>query len=87
MMAGKMSRLEKIGAELEKARVKRAEWNRRVKELERSYREEENTQIHEMVHAANLTPEQLAQLIRQVAVSMPGVAEKQQEMEEREYEE
>lgn len=50
-------KLEKIGTDLEKARKKRAEWDAKVKDLERRYREEENTEIHEMVHAANLTPE------------------------------
>ena len=42
-------KLEKIGADLEKARKKRAEWDAKVKDLERRYREEENTEIHEMV--------------------------------------
>ena len=66
-------KLEKIGADLEKARKKRAEWDAKVKDLERRYREEENTEIHEMVHAANLTPEQLAELIRKSAAFMPQV--------------
>ena len=35
-------KLEKIGADLEKARKKRAEWDAKVKDLERRYREEEN---------------------------------------------
>ena len=58
-----MTKLEKIGADLEHARVKQAEWIQRVKNLENRYREEENSVIHGMVHAANLTPEQLAQII------------------------
>ena len=33
-------------------------------ELERKYREAENTCIHDMVHAADLTPEELAVIIR-----------------------
>ena len=49
------AKLDRIGADLEKARKKRAEWDARVKDLERRYREEENSEIHEMVHAANLT--------------------------------
>ena len=56
-----------MGAKLEKARKKRAEWDARVKDLERRYREEENSEIHEMVHAANLTPDQLAELLRMFA--------------------
>ena len=54
------TKLERLGEELEKARVKYAEWGRRVKDLEERYSEEENSVIHTMVHAANLTPEQLA---------------------------
>ena len=58
------AKLDRIGADLEKARKKRAEWDARVKDLERRYREEENSEIHEMVHAANLNPEQLSELLR-----------------------
>ena len=61
------TKLEKLGAELAKARRKKAEWETRVKELERRYQQEENTEIHEMVHAANLTPEQLSQLLKRFA--------------------
>lgn len=50
------AKLDRIGADLEKARKKRAEWDAKVKDLERRYREEENSEIHEMVHAANLNP-------------------------------
>lgn len=57
-------KLDKLGAELEKARKKRTEWDNKVKELERRYREEENSEIHDMVHAANLTPDKLAELLR-----------------------
>lgn len=57
-------KLDKIGSDLKKARTKRAEWDAKVKELERRYREEENSEIHDMVHAANLTPEQLSELLR-----------------------
>ena len=53
-----MTKLEKIGADLKRARSKQAVWTQRVKELEGRYREEENSVIHTMVHAANLTPEQ-----------------------------
>ena len=45
-----MTRLEKIGADLEKARVRQKEWTTRVKNLEERYREEENAVIHDMVH-------------------------------------
>ena len=66
------SRLKRIGAELAKARDRRDEWEGRVKELERKYREAENTCIHDMVHAANLSPEQLAALIVQSRKTVPN---------------
>lgn len=58
------AKLDRIGAELEKARKKQADWTARVKDLEQRYREEENTEIHDMVHAANLTPAQLSELLQ-----------------------
>lgn len=64
------ARLDKIGSDLAKARSKRDEWDRRTKELERKYREVENTEIQEMVHAANLTPDKLAELLQLFATDM-----------------
>lgn len=60
------AKLEKLGTELAKAR-KESGMGFRVKDLERRYREEENSEIHEMVHAANLTPDQLSELLRMFA--------------------
>lgn len=68
-----MTKLERIGADLERARAKQAEWTRRAKELEARYREEENSMIHSMVHAANLTPEQLARIIELAAKGAVGL--------------
>ena len=51
------TRLARLRDELEKARKKRDDWDTRVKDLEKKYKEAENTCIHDMVHAANLTPE------------------------------
>ncbi len=42
------AKLDRLGAELAKARKKKAEWDAKVKDLERRYREEENSEIHEM---------------------------------------
>ena len=58
------AKLEKIAAEREKARVKRDEWDAKMKEWDRKYREQENEEIQTMVHAANLAPDQLAEIIR-----------------------
>ena len=62
--------LQYQNAELAKARKKKAEWDAKVKDLERRYREEENSEIHEMVHAANLNPDQLSELLRMFAADM-----------------
>ena len=68
------ARLSRLRGELTKARRKRDEWEAKVKDLERRYKEAENTCIHNMVHEANLTPEQLSELIRAAAAGMiPGV--------------
>ena len=66
-------RLEKLRSELDKAVAKRAELDAKVKELERKCKEEENSQIHGMVHAMNMTPEQLQMLLAQFASgNVPG---------------
>ena len=65
------SKLKKIEADLKKARGKRDEWDRKVKDLERRYREAENTCIHDMVHATNLSPEDLAELIKKAFRAAP----------------
>ena len=48
-----MTKLERIGTDLKRAREKQAEWNQRVKDLENRYREEENGVIHSMVQFAD----------------------------------
>ena len=78
------AKLDRIGADLEKARRKRAEWNAKVKDLERRYREEENSEIHELVHAANLTPDQLSELLRMFAADMVPKPETINSMNEQE---
>ena len=78
------AKLDKIGADLEKARRKRAEWDAKVKDLERRYREEENSEIHELVHAANLNPDQLSELLRMYAADMVPKPETINSMNEQE---
>ena len=67
-----LERLEKLKKELEKAKAKRAEWDAKVKALEKKVSEEEKTTVHEMVKAADLTPEELARLIAFSRNNMPG---------------
>lgn len=78
------ARLDKIGSDLAKARAKRDEWDRRAKELERKYREVENTEIQDMVHAANLTPDKLAELLQMFAADMVPKTETIESMNEEE---
>lgn len=44
-------KLERIDADLARARAKRDAWDQRVKELEQKYTEEENSEIHEVVRS------------------------------------
>lgn len=72
-------RLDKYRAELERAYKRRAELDAKIKELERRCKEEENAQIHGMVHAMNMTPEQLQELLNQVAAgNLPGAAKSEE---------
>ena len=57
------AKLDKIGAEWKRAIKKAQEWSEKAKELERKYKDTENTEIHDLVHNAQLTPDQLAQVL------------------------
>ena len=58
---------QKLRAELDKARMKRAEADAKVKHLEQKLREAENSQILAEVGALKLTPEQLAEFLKMAA--------------------
>ena len=61
------ARLNKLRVELDKARKKRDEWDTKVKNLERRYSEAEKVCVYGIFQAANLTPEQLAEVIKNAA--------------------
>ncbi len=68
-------KLDKIRADLEKARQKRAEADNKVKQLEQRLKEAESSQILADVGAMNLSPEQLAQFLQMVSngqLKVPG---------------
>ncbi len=67
------TKLNRIRSELKAARKRRDALDAKIKELERRFNEAEKTCIHDMVHAANLTPEQLAKLISSAAKGLPQV--------------
>lgn len=58
-----MMKKEKITAEIDKAVAKRDELNAKIEDLEEKYRQAEDAEILELVHAAALTPEGLAQVM------------------------
>lgn len=57
-------KLDRIGADRDRAREKRDLWDARYKELCQKYIQQENTEIHEMVRAQNMTPDQLAEVLK-----------------------
>ena len=67
-------RLDRYKAELAKAREKKAEVDARVRMLEKKCQEEEKTAVHEMMRAADITPEELQKLIAYTRTkgTMPG---------------
>lgn len=60
-------KLDKLRAELDRAKQRRADADAKVKQLEQKLREAENTQILADVGALKLTPEQLAQFLQMAA--------------------
>ncbi len=57
------TRLNRYRAELKKMKEKRADMDSKIRDMERRCKEEEKTMIHDIVHEARMTPEELAALI------------------------
>lgn len=76
------AKLDKIGADREKARKKRDEWDAKYKELDRKYKEQENVEIQDIVHAASLTPDQLAELIAKLEGNKKVDQESEEEVQD-----
>lgn len=68
-------RLDKMRAELEKAKQRRADADAKVKTLEAKLKEAENNQIIADVSAMKLSPEQVAQFLKLVASGQLNAAE------------
>ena len=64
-------RIEKIAAEIAKAKQRRAAIDEKIKELETKYRDAINTEIQNIVAKANLTPEALEILIERSKTALP----------------
>ncbi|MCD8010528.1 MAG: DUF4315 family protein [Lachnospiraceae bacterium] len=74
------TKLDRIGAELEKARAKWKEWETRAKDLEVRYREQENQEICGITHSYNLTPDQLAKVLEIVKTMPPESSQAREAM-------
>ena len=67
-------KLDKLRATLKKEQERRIKLNNRIAVLERRIQEEEAAEVSNMVRTANVTPEQLAALLRQSANTTPNPA-------------
>ena len=67
-------KLDKLRATLKKEQERRIKLNNRIEILERRIQEEEAAEVSNMVRTANVTPEQLAALLRQSATTTPNPA-------------
>ena len=56
-------KLAKLKAELEKAKQKAAEWQARVKDIERQITEQENIEIVQAVRGITASPEELKKIL------------------------
>ena len=68
-------KLDKLRAELEKARKRRAEADAKVKQLEQRLKDAENTQILAEVGALKLSPEQLKMFLEMATSGQLGTTE------------
>ena len=56
-------KLDRLKAELEKARQKAAEWQARIKDIERQITEQENLEIIQAVRGVTASPEELKTIL------------------------
>lgn len=67
-----MTKLEKIDKELLKAREKAAEWQAKIRDLEKQRQEEENSMIVQAVRSLKLTPAELAEFFNNPGITASG---------------
>ena len=78
-----MNKIDKIEKELEKAREKAAEWQAKVRDLEKQRQEEENSMIVQAVRSLKLTPAELAAFFNDPNITTSGqVGPKSEETKE-----
>ena len=67
-----MNKIDKLDKELEKAREKAAEWQAKVRDLEKQRQEEENSMIVQTVRSLKLTPAELAAFFNDPTIIASG---------------
>lgn len=67
-----MNKIDKLDKELEKAREKAAEWQAKIKDLEKQRQEEENSMIVQAVRSLKLTPSELAAFFSNPTITTSG---------------
>lgn len=67
-----MTKLEKIDKELSKARERAAEWQTKIRDLEKQRQEEENSMIVQAVRSLKLTPAELAEFFSNPVITASG---------------
>ena len=78
-----MNKIDKLDKELEKAREKAAEWQAKVRDLEKQRQEEENSMIVQAVRSLKLTPAELAAFFNDPNITTSGqVGPKSEETKE-----
>ena len=79
------TKLDKLGAELKRAREKAKEWAKRADILEKKFKEQEDTELCAISRSYSLTPEMLAKLLKETGNGLPDPAlAKQYSQEENE---
>ncbi|MBS6956174.1 MAG: DUF4315 family protein [Enterocloster asparagiformis] len=66
------SKINKVNAEIEKVKAKISEQQARLRELERQKTELENTEIVDLVRSLNLTPDALADFLKEQKKTASG---------------
>lgn len=56
-------KLDRLRVELEKAKQKAAEWQARIKDIERQITEQENLEIIQVVRSVTTSPEELTKIL------------------------
>jgi hypothetical protein len=78
------AKLEKIGADLERARKKAKDWAEKARVLEEEYKKQESIEISDICRSFEMTPDKLKRLLERTGNGLPnpGLAEAIEKEEE-----